>query len=170
MDERLLANEATRGEQENCVSFNTLRFGEVSVSDARIVEFPRGLVGLPQAQRFVFLHQGDAPGAFYWMQAVDDPALAFVVCEPQIFFPDYRVSLTTEQQKELGIAGPEDGLVCVILVVPQDPRQITANLRGPIVINPACQLGFQLVLAGEEYPVKKRLFAMGEEGGAACSF
>ena len=60
-------------------------------------------------------------------------------------------------------------MVCVILVVPNDPKQITANLRGPIVINPELRLGIQLVLAGEEFPVHAPLFPEEAEGGESCS-
>ncbi len=168
MEEHVVAPEVKKSEGE-AVTFSTQRFGEVTVPSERVVNFPRGLVGLPQAQRFVFLHAEETPGTFFWMQSVVDPALAFVVCEPQIFFPDYRVPLSREDQIALGIEQVEDGLVCVILVVPDDPKQITANLRGPLVINTERRIGFQLVLAGEAYPVRGLLFEASQEGESRCS-
>ncbi|MFQ5654710.1 MAG: flagellar assembly protein FliW [Planctomycetota bacterium] len=169
MDEQTLAQEAATGEEPGAVTFPTRRFDEVTVSEDRILSFDRGLVGLPDTKRFVFLHAEGTPGPFFWMQSVDDPALAFVVTEPQLFFPDYKVVLGKAEQQELGIGRCEEGLVCVILVVPDDPSRISANLRGPIVINMERRVGIQLVLAGEEYPVKAALFPSAEEGGAECS-
>ncbi|MGE3166161.1 MAG: flagellar assembly protein FliW [Planctomycetota bacterium] len=163
MDEQM-----TTTREAEMVTVSTVRFGEVEVPPERILEFPRGLVGLPQARRFVFLHDHEDSGPFFWMQSADDPGLAFVVCEPRHFFPEYVVPLSKEDQAALAVQDPEDGLVCVILVVPQDPQQITANLRGPLVVNPHTSVGVQLVLAGDEYPVRARLFA-GSEGGAECS-
>ena len=171
MDEQAVMREmlTERGGEE--ITFETLRFGPVTVATSHVIEFPRGLIGMPDSTRFVFLHQedDDGQGPFFWMQCVDDPVLAFVVCEPQIFFPGYHVPLSTAEQRELGIAQEADGLVCVILVVPEDPRQITANLRGPIVINTEAAVGFQLVLQGDAYSVKEPLFTAPVEGGATCS-
>ena len=168
MDEQVMTPEV-KDAGETLVVFDTARFGEVSVPESRVMNFPRGLVGMPAARRFVFLHLEEGEGPFFWMQSADDPRLAFVVCEPQQFFPDYSVPLTTEDQELLGIGKVQDGMACVILVVPSDPRQITANLRGPIVINPEECCGIQLVLAGEDFPVRAHLFGTHEEGEARCS-
>ncbi len=168
MDEQAVAPDVEDA-SETLVAFDTVRFGEVSVPESRVMDFPRGLVGMPSARRFVFLHREETEGPFFWMQSADDPRLAFVVCEPQRFFPDYSVPLTIEDQELLGIHTVEDGMACVILVVPSDPRQITANLRGPIAINPEKRCGIQLVLAGEEFPVRARLFATQEEAEMRCS-
>ncbi|MFN0056823.1 MAG: flagellar assembly protein FliW [Planctomycetota bacterium] len=173
--------DASSNDSEERVSFATLRFGEITVARSRILEFPRGMVGMPQGRRFVFLHLEDEPGPFFWLQSVDDPALAFVVCEPQRFFPHYHIPLSREDQSTLHLSDQQDGLVCVILVVPEDPRHITANLRGPLIINTVARLGMQLVLAGDDYPVRAPLFhsetpsagqtfASGTEGAKQCSF
>ncbi len=169
MDEQAVAPPITGERGQDQVTFQTIRFGEVMIARDRLLEFPRGLVGLPEARRFAFLHLEDGPGQFFWLQSLDDPALAFVVCEPQAFFPDYRVPLTKEEQAFLGIGNADDGIVCLILVVPEDPEQISANLRGPLVINGETCRGIQLVLAGEEYPTKAYLFGKEREGSPTCS-
>lgn len=169
MDEQAVASPVFTARGDETVRFATHRFGEVMVARNRVLEFPRGLVGLPHARRFTFLHLDEGAGPFFWLQSLDDPALAFVVCEPQSFFPDYRVPLGREEQTFLGIAEADEGLVCLILVVPRDPQQITANLRGPLVINVERGRGMQLVLAGEEYPARALLFGARAEGGAGCS-
>lgn len=151
------------------VTFSTLRFGDVTVPRERVLEFPRGLVGLTESRRFVFFHPEEDQGPFFWMQSIDEPSLAFVVTEPQNFFPGYSVPLGKDEQSTLGIAEQKDGVVCVILVVPEDPRQITANLRGPLVINMSTRVGVQLILTGEEFSVREPLFQTPEEGGQACS-
>ena len=91
------------------------------------------------------------------------------------FFPDHEISLEESDQTLLGIRTDDEALVCVILVVPEDPSQITANLRGPVVINTETRTGIQLVLAGDQYPVKAPLISKQKEtetvgeGGEACS-
>lgn len=147
------------------LTFETTRFGDVTVDASAVIDFPRGLVGMPAARRFAFLHpekDDDAATSFFWLQSLDDPALAFVACDPREFFDGYDVPVGNEEQEVLGIEKPEDGVVCVILVVPSNPRDITANLRGPLVVNPRHSVGVQLVL-GESQPVNARLFD--EDGG-----
>ncbi len=170
MDEQAVAQDVATNTGEETITLSTPRFGEVTVEKSRILDFPRGLVGLPDACQFVFLHLEEAAAPFFWLQCVDDPGLAFVVCEPQSFFPDYQVPLTREEQEFLAIQETEEGLVCLILVVPEDPRKITANLRGPLVVNVEARRGMQLLLTGDEYPTKAPLFRDPTvEGGAACS-
>jgi len=39
-------------------------------------------------------------------------------------------------------------------VIPEDPRKMTANLAGPLVVNVHSRNGRQLVLNPELYPLK----------------
>lgn len=156
-------------EPDGVLDVETARFGTLRVAPERVIDFPRGLVGLPAARRFTMLHEQDGESPFFWLQSLDDPTLAFVVCDPRVFFPDYSVPLPAEDQHQLGIDDPDDGTVCVILVIPGDPRRITANLRGPLVINAQRRIGVQLVLAGDEFPVRAHLFPAAAEGSPTCS-
>ena len=169
MDEQAVAAESATEPGQDSLTFQSVRFGEVTIQRERILSFPRGLIGFPGAQDFVFLHQEEGKGPFFWLQSVTDPGLAFVVTEPQHFFPEYRVPLTREEQAFLEISSADDGVVCLILVVPEDSSQITANLRGPLVVNVETRRGMQLVLQGDEFPTKALLFARSEEGDAQCS-
>ncbi len=173
MDDQAVVKDAKDTEGTSRLVFPTVRFGEVTVAANTLLHFPRGMVGFPKAQRFVFLHDEGVPGPVFWMQSVDDPALSFLVCEPMPFFPDYEIELEAIEQTLLGIRNDDDALVCVILVVPEDPKKITANLRGPVVINTETRTGIQLVLAGDQYPVKAPLLTREKEtvgeGGEACS-
>jgi len=146
---------------------HTTRFGEVQVPDSAVIRFPEGLVGFRDARKFVIF---DCPEGtpFKWLQAVEQPELALVICDPLLFKPDYRVEITAEELNSLELDRPDDGVVCVILVVPPDPRQMTANLMGPIVFNAGARLGRQFVLMDTEYTTKYLIFQDGAPlpGGA----
>ena len=52
----------------------------------------------------------------------------------------------------------EEMATAVILTIPSDdPARITANLRGPLLMNPRTKLCKQLVLS-EEFPTRHALF------------
>ena len=104
---------------------------------------------------------GDLP--FRWLQSAEIPTLAFVVTDPTLFFKEYRVGIRAEEMQAVGLDDLAKGVVLVILTVPQDLKQITANLQGPVVLNPATHKGKQIVLADPNYSTRHRLFPEEQE-------
>lgn len=141
------------------MKFASTRFGNLEVSDDSILTFPSGILGFPDWSRYVILdHDTDAP--FKWLHCVEESSLAFVIIDPACFHPNYRVELPAEVLAE--VKGTEtDGLtLAVILTIPSDdPGRITANLRGPLVLNPQTRLCKQMVLS-DEYPTRYPIFSM----------
>ncbi|MBI4576441.1 MAG: flagellar assembly protein FliW, partial [Planctomycetes bacterium] len=139
------------------MKIETTRFGSLEVPESEVVTFPSGLVGFGDVHQYVFIdHPGGGP--FRWMQAVQVPNLAFVVCDPLLFKPDYEVKVHQDELASIEIEDIADGAVVVILVVRKDPRQMTANLQGPIVVNLRRRLAKQLILSGPEYTTRYAIF------------
>ncbi|MDP7033136.1 MAG: flagellar assembly protein FliW [Planctomycetota bacterium] len=139
----------------------TTRFGRVEIDEETIIRFPDGLLGFGQVQEYVIIdHPG--PMGVQWLQALDVPELAFVVIDPLLFKSDYLVQLHAQEMERIGLDDLAKGKVMVILVVPKDPRKITANLQGPLVLNPEKRLGMQVVLPHDRYTTKHLVF--GEDG------
>ncbi|MBX3237208.1 MAG: flagellar assembly protein FliW [Nitrospiraceae bacterium] len=139
------------------MKFSTTRFGALEVKDETLLTFPAGILGFPEWTRYVLLdHDTDAP--IKWLQCVENPELAFVVLDPVLFKPDYQVELTQDAIRELD--GREDDAVSVvtILTIPsEDPTRVTANLRGPLVMNHRTRRCKQLVLP-DDIPTRYPLF------------
>lgn len=129
----------------------TTRFGQLQVKDERIITFSRGLLGFPQHRRYALIHPNDE-GYFFWLQAVDAPDLAFVVTDPHLFVPDYRVPLRPDQLQEMGLSSMSDAQVLVI--VNKRGSVLTGNLQGPLVIQAAHRVGEQLVLTDRRFHTK----------------
>lgn len=132
---------------------STTRFGTVECPADALVVFPAGLIGFPDAIRYVMLdHDRETP--LKWLQSADDGSLAFVIINPGVIKPEYQVVIEPEEIAELGAYAESDLLVFVILTVPaDDPRHVTANLRAPIVLNRRTQLAKQVIL-GDELPIR----------------
>ena len=134
----------------------TTRFGSLDVADERVIHFPLGLLGFETQQRFVLI-DSDEVAPLRWLQAVGTPELAFLVVEPDLFFPDYQVRLSADDRHVLEL-GPEDAAVVLCLVViPDQPIEMTANLMGPLVMNPEKRLGKQVVLHDSGFSTRARL-------------
>jgi flagellar assembly factor FliW len=139
------------------VKCHSTRFGSFEVRDESIVTFPSGLLGFPEQQRYVILdHDTEAP--FKWLQSVEEADLAFVILDPAVFHPDYRVDVPADALTEIRDEKRADLALVVILTIPsEDPGRITANLRGPLIISHKTKRGKQLVLS-EDFPTRFPLF------------
>ncbi len=140
--------------QDIDMEINTTRFGTIEIEEEKIIKMTRGLLGFPDDRRYVLIpHKEGSP--FHWLQSVDTPGLAFVVASPGRFFSDYVFDISDEIEKELEIDAPGDVDCLVIITIPKDnPKKLTANLLGPIVINVKKRLACQVVLDPNVYPVK----------------
>lgn len=134
------------------------RFGVLDIEEGKVIAMPDGMAGFNE-QRFIILNPGKPP--FYWYQAVDNPDLAFVVVNPAQFVADYQVKLTREESDKLLLVPHDEALILAVVTMAADPRQITINLQGPIVINPARMTARQMVLDGN-YTTRAPLFGRRE--------
>ena len=135
----------------------TTRFGEIEVPDNSLINFPNGIIGFKDAHRFVIFGCGEQ-GIFKWLQSADIPDLAFVICEAHLIVPQYQIIIRQEEQELLQLENSEDAAICLILVIPENPQDATANLLGPIVMNSASRIGTQLVLINPDYSTRYKIF------------
>lgn len=132
----------------------TSRFGRIEVDDSKIMTFLEGLLGFPESHRFALI-QSSADPVFYWLQSVDNPRLAFVVCDPRTFVPDYQVPIRKDDVDALGLADLSD---CQVMVVVNKVNDcLTANLLGPLVIGLQSLRAKQLVLSDKRYGTRHQL-------------
>ncbi len=135
----------------------TDRFGAIDVKEEDIITMVEPILGFPYAKRYVILnHKKESP--FKWFQCVDDGSLAFVIINPKLVKPDYVVPLEEEDAKKLQLDSLDDAEVYVLVVIPEDPKKMTVNLRGPLVINRKKRLGKQVVIPDDSYPIRYRIF------------
>ncbi len=138
----------------------TSRFGGIEVDDQRFLNFPRGLLGFPNDREYALIQTGEN-SAFYWMQAVHRPELAFVVCDPRLFVTDYRVTIKSEDLTQIGLA--DTGGSQVFVIVNKVDDMLTGNLQGPLVLNIATRIGKQLILSDKRFSTRHPLMRLGGE-------
>ena len=133
--------------------YYTTRFGEVEVHDAEIIVFPEGILGFNSIHRYILIKDPDQD-PFLWLQALDDPDLAFVIVNPFIFFPGYEIQVKSHELAPIMITEVAKATILTIVTIPTDPMDITSNLRGPLVFNMEQNLAKQLVLIDDRYHTK----------------
>ena len=135
--------------------FESPRFGEVEVDEAKIIHFPRGLPGFPECTEFVVMDH-DTVTPLKWLQCVDRPEVAFLVVEPEQILLSYGLEIPEPVlaflgwQKETG--DPQDVIVFVILTV--EDSNLSANLRAPVVVNVENRRAQQMTLDDPDIPFR----------------
>ena len=132
----------------------TSRFGELEVDEDRLMFFEDGILGFEDQHRYALVQTGE-DSVFYWLQAVDKPDLAFVVCDPRTFVADYQVPVKREEVKEIGITDPLSAQVFVI--TNKVDGMLTGNFQGPLVINVKTRKARQVVLSDKRYGTRHPL-------------
>jgi flagellar assembly factor FliW len=140
------------------VILNTKHFGEIEIDESQIITFEDGLLGFEHIKRYILIQNPDKEVPFHWLQAVDDPELAFVVTIPFLFKEDYEFDIPDKVIKQLGIEKHEDVVIYSIAVVPEDIKEMTINLQGPLIIHGKNKKGKQIVLDNNAYSLKYRIF------------
>jgi flagellar assembly factor FliW len=116
-----------------------------------IITFPQGLVGQPNWKRFVLVTEDDNDSVGV-LQSVDDHGLSLMVISPKRLVPEYVVVLTPTEWTTLGLA--DDQQPVVLTTLSTHGEQISANLLGPLVINPRNRQAMQIVLADTAYSTR----------------
>ena len=131
----------------------TTRFGTVEVPDKDVLFFSLGVLGFPEVRRYVMLDHGQNT-PLKWLQAVDKPELAFPMVPATDLVQDYHITVSPDDLAALAMESPDELQAFVILTIPNGaPERTTANLKAPIVMNPATHLARQ-VLVEQDYPIR----------------
>lgn len=143
-------------------------FGEIEVSDDKILTFENGIIGFPELKHFTLLHdeeRGTGAGIRY-LQSLEEPAFAMPVMDPLLVKPDYDPEVNDELLSNVGNLTSENILVLVTVTVPSDLTNMSVNLQGPIVINVEERKACQIIIEGSGYPVKFLIYDILQAGKA----
>jgi len=133
------------------------RFGLIQVPPDKIVTMEKPVLGFESLKTFCLIEREEYR-PFVWMQSADQPEVAFVLANPLIFFPDFHIEVHSKEIAELGVTNASSVETWVIIAIPENPREMSANLQGPIIINVENRKAKQLVLVNSEYSVRQELF------------
>ena len=136
------------------MQLNTKHFGVIEIDEKEILYFPSGIPGFENVKKFTLLGRQENEAPFFWLQGVDDPALAFVVTDPFAINDDYFVDADDDEIKIIEAKDPERILTLAIVTIPEDITKISVNLKAPILINMDNNKGMQVIMKNETFPVK----------------
>ena len=132
------------------------RFGPLEIPEDKIITMRRPILGFEHLSTFCIIEREElAP--FLWLQSTEQAEIAFLVANPAVFYPDYRIEINPREIAELEVDRLEAVETYAIITVPDDPKEISINLQGPVLVNTDNGLAKQLVLVNSDYEVQHRL-------------
>jgi flagellar assembly factor FliW len=138
------------------IKVNTKPFGEIEVDERQVIDFPEGILGFDFIKKFIVL-DADNESPFKWLQAYDEKDLAFVIIMPESFLPSYELVIPQIDYEAVNAKTVDDLLVFAIVTIPENPSNMTANLQGPIIINPETRVGKQAISLSDRYTVRHNI-------------
>lgn len=141
------------------MKITTTRFGEIEIDESLVFNFIEPILGYENLESFALLdHSPDSP--FKWLQAVEDPNIAFPITFPAFFGINYEFVIPEDKAKKLELSSAENLLSFNISCIPRgNPQNATINLAGPIVVNMDNKKSMQLVLTNTNFSTKHKLFS-----------
>ena len=122
-----------------------------------VVTFADGLPGFESSRRYVLVVSPELE-PFTLIQGIDTDGPSFVAIDPRRIEDGYPVALTRMDLMRLG-AERSQPLLWLSIVADRGDGTATANLRAPIVINPATMRGIQLIAVESRFQIDPPLQA-----------
>jgi len=122
-----------------------------------VFSFPDGVPAFEDSKRFsIVLTENIQP--FVYLKSLDIDDLGFICIDPFLVRDDYVVNLPAKDMSILELDDPGDAMVLCTVTVDSKPKNTTANLRAPIIINMEKGIGRQVILEDLENAVKFRIW------------
>ena len=108
--------------------------GKIIYEKNEIISFEKGIPGFQNLKEFVIKEvEEDSP--FSILQSIEDKEIGFILISPFTVYDDYEIKLSNEIINSLEIKSAEDVLLYSLVTLNSNVKEITANLKAPLVIN-----------------------------------
>ncbi len=143
----------------------TKYFGEIDLTEEKIITLERGLFGFEEFKKYTILYDCEKEGGanISWFQSVDEPTLALPVINPLLVKEDYNPVVEDELLSGLGEISEENLVILLTMTVPADIKEMSVNLKAPIIINADTRMGAQLIVENQDYEVKYKIYDLLKE-------
>lgn len=117
--------------------------GPLAIGETDLLTVDRPpILGFQGYTRYVLLpHHAESP--FLYLQSVEQRDLCFIVADPLLWVPDYRVPAS--EVADLG--EPDEWAVLALCTILTAGEGVTINLRSPLVVARTLRRGGQIVLS-----------------------
>ncbi|BBF44953.1 flagellar assembly factor FliW [Lachnospiraceae bacterium KM106-2] len=138
----------------------TKYFGEVNITEDKIVHFQNGIMGFEQYKDYTIIYDNESSSkqTISWLQSIEKEELALPIISPLTVDSSYNPTVNEEWMQTLGNLNDENLAMFLVLTVPADITKMTANMKAPIIINSDTRQASQIIVENKEYTVKRNIY------------
>lgn len=138
----------------------TKYFGEIELTEEKIITLDRGLMGFEEYKRYTILYDCEKEGGtnIMWFQSVDEQGLVLPMINPLIVKDDYNPVVEDELLGQLGEITEENLVILLTMTVPENIEEMSVNLKAPVIINADTRKGVQIIVENQDYEVKYKVY------------
>ncbi|MBU3159062.1 flagellar assembly protein FliW [Clostridium frigoris] len=122
-----------------------------------VIMFKKGLPGFKELKKFIIFPL-EKNEVFSILHSIENTEMGLVMVSPFNVIKDYEFKIPDTCIKELVIAKEEEVLVLTTVTLNSNIKNMTTNLKAPIIVNIKEKLGEQLILDNDKYKIKEPLF------------
>ncbi len=128
------------------IDIERLGLKNVTIDPETLFSFPEGIAGFEDCKRFKVFHE-EGKTTVFWLQSVDDVAVAFPIVAPESLDIEYQIELSDADCALIDLQDAKDIAVAVIVYRDEaEGGKIGANTRSPVILNLNSRKGMQKVL------------------------
>ncbi len=135
------------------------RFGKVTVYPRQPIQFPNGLLGMPDRVSFSLAHfPSEKMARFKLLQSLEDHALSFITLPIDLTNPIIAREDLETAARDLEI--PLDALAVLLVVTVHREAgvaKLSVNARAPLLMHVGRRVAAQYVFANTKYPIRQPL-------------
>lgn len=138
----------------------TRYFGEIDLTEDKIITFENGIMGFEDYKRYTILYDNekDSSSVISWFQSLDEEKFALPVINPLVAKEDYNPTVEDNWLQELGELNEDNLVILLVMTIPSDIKEMSVNLKAPIIINSETRKGVQMIVENKDYEVKYKIY------------
>lgn len=122
---------------------------QVSVEKEQLIHFEFGLPGFEDLKNYAIIEMEDY-SPFLLLHSVEDHSIAMIILNSNAIDAGNNFDIPEHKLKNLKNNGENEIGIFFILKIHEDEKQITANVKAPVLINFVNQKGSQVILEDDK--------------------
>ena len=142
----------TDNSESKSIKIVNSQLGELTINNDAIIHFDNGIIGFENLKNYTIVEIEETE-PFIWFVAIDEPEVSFPILKYQYAYPDYEINLQNKNYMDLQLTHSDTFHIFFIITVNEIKEQVTANLKGPLILNLKNNLGIQIISPNEDYVI-----------------
>ncbi len=134
-------------------------------TEQKVIKFKKGILGFEEYDEYLIVE--DEESGLFFLQSKVESSIEFVIISPHIFTQPYEPSIRETYFEELGGGANDEFVIYLMVRLSNNVEEITVNLQAPLLMHIERREGVQVIVDGDEYPIRASLAEM-IKGGTPC--